>query len=265
VISTLFFGNISPQPGTSCLILEKTDESPSPTSRMYLAITVITDGGWSKRTHKHSYNAAGGVAIIIGKETKKLQPGTSCLILEKTDDSPSPTSRMYLRPCLLSASKKPSKMISPSIDWLSWSQSSFSAIETDIGKWWHDVLLADMLAAGQEERRLAIERQAACTVTHSTLDHVYFRPPKKPSKMISPSIDWLSWSQFLKHVCGLLLLWLHKYANHICKCYRTNLEKLLSDNQLYKGRHHLSKTTRVRLVSAVRCAIRIPKINLFLN
>jgi hypothetical protein len=32
---------------------------------------VITDGGWSKRTHKHSYNAAGGVAIIIGKETKK--------------------------------------------------------------------------------------------------------------------------------------------------------------------------------------------------
>ena len=35
------------------------------------AITVITDGGWSKRTHKHSYNAAGGVAIIIGKETKK--------------------------------------------------------------------------------------------------------------------------------------------------------------------------------------------------
>ena len=35
------------------------------------AITVITDGDWSKRTHKHSYNAADGVAIIIGKETKK--------------------------------------------------------------------------------------------------------------------------------------------------------------------------------------------------
>jgi hypothetical protein len=35
------------------------------------------------------------------------------------------------------------------------------------------------------------------------------------------------------------------------------LEKLVSDNQLYKGRHHLSKTTRVRLVSAVRCAIRV--------
>ncbi len=32
------------------------------------AITVILDGGWSKRTHKHSYNAKSGVAIIIGKE-----------------------------------------------------------------------------------------------------------------------------------------------------------------------------------------------------
>ena len=36
------------------------------------AITVITDGGWSKRSHKHSYSASGGVAIIIGAETKKI-------------------------------------------------------------------------------------------------------------------------------------------------------------------------------------------------
>jgi hypothetical protein len=36
------------------------------------SISVITDGGWSKRTHKHSYNATGGVAIIIGAETKTL-------------------------------------------------------------------------------------------------------------------------------------------------------------------------------------------------
>ncbi len=36
------------------------------------AITVIVDGGWSKRTHKHSYNAKSGVAIIIGKETRKI-------------------------------------------------------------------------------------------------------------------------------------------------------------------------------------------------
>lgn len=32
-------------------------------------IAVIADGGWSKRTHKHSYNGLGGVGIIIGKET----------------------------------------------------------------------------------------------------------------------------------------------------------------------------------------------------
>ena len=36
------------------------------------AITVIIDGGWSKRSHKHSYNAKSGVAIIMGKETGKL-------------------------------------------------------------------------------------------------------------------------------------------------------------------------------------------------
>lgn len=37
------------------------------------AITVIVDGGWSKRSHRHSYNANWGVAIIIGKETSTLE------------------------------------------------------------------------------------------------------------------------------------------------------------------------------------------------
>lgn len=36
------------------------------------AVTVTVDGGWSKRTHKHSYNAKSGVAVIIGNATKKL-------------------------------------------------------------------------------------------------------------------------------------------------------------------------------------------------
>ena len=36
------------------------------------AITVIVDGGWSKRTHKHSYNALSCVGVIFGKETRKL-------------------------------------------------------------------------------------------------------------------------------------------------------------------------------------------------
>lgn len=36
------------------------------------AVTVIVDGGWSKRTHKHSYNANSGVGVIFGAATKKL-------------------------------------------------------------------------------------------------------------------------------------------------------------------------------------------------
>lgn len=36
------------------------------------AITVIVDAGWSKRSHRHSYNAKSGVGIIIGKATGKL-------------------------------------------------------------------------------------------------------------------------------------------------------------------------------------------------
>ena len=36
------------------------------------AISVIVDAGWSKRSHKHSYNAKSGVGIVTGLETKKL-------------------------------------------------------------------------------------------------------------------------------------------------------------------------------------------------
>ena len=36
------------------------------------AVTIIVDGGWSKRSHKHSHNVKSGVAIIIGKEIGKL-------------------------------------------------------------------------------------------------------------------------------------------------------------------------------------------------
>lgn len=36
------------------------------------AITTIVDGGWSKRSHKHSYNAKSGVGIILGLRTGKL-------------------------------------------------------------------------------------------------------------------------------------------------------------------------------------------------
>ncbi|CAH1375544.1 unnamed protein product, partial [Tenebrio molitor] len=35
-------------------------------------ITVFLDGGWSKRSYGHNYNAASGVAVIIGKSTGKV-------------------------------------------------------------------------------------------------------------------------------------------------------------------------------------------------
>ena len=36
------------------------------------AITVIVDGGWSKRSHKHSYNVKSGVGVIFRATTKAL-------------------------------------------------------------------------------------------------------------------------------------------------------------------------------------------------
>ena len=33
------------------------------------AVTVVVDGGWSKRSHKHSYNAKSGVGVIFGAAT----------------------------------------------------------------------------------------------------------------------------------------------------------------------------------------------------
>ena len=30
------------------------------------AVSVVADGRWSKRSHKHSYNAKSGVAVIFG-------------------------------------------------------------------------------------------------------------------------------------------------------------------------------------------------------
>jgi hypothetical protein len=46
-------------------------------------------------------------------------------------------------------------------------------------------------------------------------------------------------------------------ANHICKCLRSNLEKLVIGKPHYKGKGKLTKITRLRLKTAVRCAIRM--------
>ena len=46
-------------------------------------------------------------------------------------------------------------------------------------------------------------------------------------------------------------------ANHMCKCYRGALERLVQDNPQYKGSGGLTKNMRQRLVCAARCAIRM--------
>ena len=35
-------------------------------------ITVVVDAGWSKRAHRHMYNALSGVGVIFGLQTGKL-------------------------------------------------------------------------------------------------------------------------------------------------------------------------------------------------
>lgn len=36
------------------------------------SITVVCDGGWSKRSHRHTYNALEGVGVIFGAATGKI-------------------------------------------------------------------------------------------------------------------------------------------------------------------------------------------------
>jgi len=58
------------------------------------AVAVIVDGGWSKRAHRHSYNAKSGVAVIIGKATGKiLHMGVRnkyCYICSRHPEQPPP-------------------------------------------------------------------------------------------------------------------------------------------------------------------------------
>ena len=42
------------------------------------SITVMVDGGWSKKSHKHSYNVNLVIGVIFGAATK-----TSCTLCQK--------------------------------------------------------------------------------------------------------------------------------------------------------------------------------------
>ena len=81
------------------------------------AITVVVDGGWCKRSHKHSYNALSGVGIIVGKETGKiLHIGVR---------------NKYCAGCTLSKDSETNSTTKCHVCYKNWSDSS-SAMEADI-------------------------------------------------------------------------------------------------------------------------------------
>ena len=63
------------------------------------------DGGWSKRSHRHSYNAKSGVAIIVRQATGKLLL-RSCISVSETSIAQL-AHRVLQKKSIQYASKKP--------------------------------------------------------------------------------------------------------------------------------------------------------------
>ena len=168
------------------------------------AITVVLDGGWSKRSHKHTYNAKSGVGVIIGKCTGKLlhigvrnKYCTSC-----TQGIPKDKHDCYKN----------------------WEESS-SQMETDI----------------------ILEGFRAAEKTHGVR---YMRFVGDGDSSVYPTLltNVPEWGRDIKKI---------EFANHACKCYRSGLEKLVTENPSYKGKGGLTQKMRKRLTSAARCAIKM--------
>ena len=170
------------------------------------AITVIVDGGWSKRSHKHTYNAAGGTAVIIGAASKKLLylgvRNKYCDVCLKADtfnkEAPSHT-------CFQN-----------------WSESS-QAME------------ADIILEGYQE----------CESKHG-IRYTRFIGDGDSSTYKTLIERGPYWCKELQKL---------ECSNHACKCLRTHLENLVTSHPQHKK--VLDKKTRIRLVSGVRCAIKM--------
>ena len=171
------------------------------------SITVIADGGWSKRTHKHSYNAMGGVGVIIGAETKKLLHigirNKYCCVCQRAE---SVGCKAKEHECFKN-----------------WELSS-QAMEADI-------IVEGFLKANEYGVRYMTLIADGDSSTYA--------------KIQEEVPVWGAHVQ--KGEC----------ANHVCKCLRGNLEKLVDANPSYKGKGNLTRVARVKLTSAVRCAIRM--------
>ena len=166
------------------------------------SITVVVDEGWSKLSHRHSYNAKSGVGVIIGLQTHKL---------------------LYIgvRNKECTACKRG---IEEHVCFKNWGESS-SAMETDI-----------ILEGFKRTER----------------DHGvrYIRFVGDGDSSVFPTLiaEVPGWGRAIQKV---------ECANHACKCYRANLEKLVQENPAYKGKGGLTGRMRQRLTSAARCAIKM--------
>ena len=175
------------------------------------AITVVCDGGWSKRSHKHTYNAMGGVAVIFGHRTKKLLHigvrNRLCYICSQAQ-----TKNLDPRPhrCFKN-----------------WNDSA-QAMESDI-------ILEGFLSAEQKYglRFMNIISDG----DSSTFSEIQNKVPV--------------WGKFVKKL---------ECANHACKCLRSHLEQLVSEKPQHKGKGKLTKLARVKIVTAVRCAIKMRSV-----
>lgn len=168
------------------------------------AVTVILDAGWSKRSHKHSYNAKSGVGVIIGQRTKKL------LFIGVRNK--------FCAACSQGIAQDKHQC------YKNWDESS-SEMESDI-------LLQGFLEA---------------EATHG-IRYITFVGDGDSSVYPTLLSQVRVWGRDIKKM---------ECANHACKCYRSSLEKLASENPGYRGKGGLTQKMRKRLTSAARCAIKM--------
>lgn len=168
------------------------------------AITVTVDGGWSKRSHKHSYNAKSGVAIIIGQQTGKI------LFMGVRNK--------FCTACTLGIP------VDKHHCYKNWDSSS-SEMETDV----------------------ILEGFQKAELMHG-VRYMRFIGDGDSSVYLTLLNSVPGWGRDIKKI---------ECANHSCKCYRSNLEKLAVENPAYKGKGGLTSKMRKRLATAARCAIKM--------
>ncbi|KAJ8309411.1 LOW QUALITY PROTEIN: hypothetical protein KUTeg_014285 [Tegillarca granosa] len=129
------------------------------------------------------------------------------------------------------------------------SQNTFSTIEEEIGEVRQDCVEEDLLAAGAEERTIAIRKgnfdQGVPCIT-VVADGGWSKRSHKHTYNALGGVRVQKLESFYILVLEI---------NIVTYCLRSNLEKLVQEN--CKGKGRLTKAVRVKIVSAVRCSIRL--------